>query len=117
MRRLVRGPRRGEVIGSTANSRRGFGSSEGNCLFCFNFDFEVSKEGVGEDIAECLHELGVHFDGLSPLDEVAGQASGVPCSVSGYVLMPAISSDGRTGEFPLAACLPGDRCILQRPSA
>jgi hypothetical protein len=49
------------LIIPTANSPRGFGSSDGNCLFCFDFDLEISEDGVSDDVAERLQELGVHI--------------------------------------------------------
>jgi hypothetical protein len=45
-------------------------------LFFLHFGFEVSEKGVSEDVAERLHELGVNSDGMSPLGEVTGRASG-----------------------------------------
>jgi hypothetical protein len=31
-------------------------------VFFLHFGFEVGKEGISEDVAECLHELGVHCE-------------------------------------------------------
>jgi hypothetical protein len=57
------GAREGEeliLILSTAKSRRGFGSSDGNDLFFLRFGFEVGEEGVRKDVCERLHQGGVH---------------------------------------------------------
>jgi hypothetical protein len=48
------------LILPTANSPRGFGSSDGKCLFFFGFD--VSEERVREDVRERVRELGVHCE-------------------------------------------------------
>jgi len=55
------------LILPTANSRRGFGSSDSNYLFRFEFGLEISEDGVRQDIGERLQELGVHSGWSSPL--------------------------------------------------
>jgi hypothetical protein len=59
--RPLRLPSRHEGSGVlTTNSPRGFGSSDGNHVFCFEFGLEVGQERVREDVRERVQELGVH---------------------------------------------------------